>query len=133
MNISGITAETLYIGMIKAVLQKYWFAVVFITISHCPYNPIADLSPFLHVYVFFFKLHHTHEPNSTLLEPVLLHILSHSQAKKPALRNIDGPSVMRAEVEIDIKKMKGDKAAGSDGITTEIIKALKESGVDETI
>ena len=45
--------------------------------------------------------------------------------------NLDGPAIIRAEVEKAIGKASKGKAPGEDGSTTEIIVNLEDFGVDE--
>lgn len=51
--------------------------------------------------------------------------------KKPVKERTDGPPIIKVQAERNIGRMKGVKAAGSDGIPIEIIKALNEFGVDK--
>jgi hypothetical protein len=44
---------------------------------------------------------------------------------RATIQNNDGPTIVQAEIENEINKMKDGKAAGPDGITIEETKALK--------
>ncbi|GFO20090.1 endonuclease-reverse transcriptase [Plakobranchus ocellatus] len=53
------------------------------------------------------------------------------RCKKPKIKkNIEGPTILKEEVEAAIKKMKNGKATGPDNIPVEIIKALDTLGID---
>ena len=46
-------------------------------------------------------------------------------------KNSEGPPIMRDEVRAALKRMKPGKAPGPDNITTEMIEALEESGIEK--
>ncbi|GFO39078.1 endonuclease-reverse transcriptase [Plakobranchus ocellatus] len=55
------------------------------------------------------------------------------RCEKPKIKNnIEGPTILKEEVEAAIKKMKNGKATGPDNIPVEIIKALDNLGIDLT-
>ena len=47
-------------------------------------------------------------------------------------RNMDGPPILKSEVEAAIKKMKSGKATGPDNIPIEIVTSLEEIGINKT-
>ena len=49
----------------------------------------------------------------------------------PSMANSDGPPILRNEVENALRKMKNGKAAGSDEITAEMLKALGDFGINK--
>ncbi|GFO38846.1 endonuclease-reverse transcriptase [Plakobranchus ocellatus] len=55
------------------------------------------------------------------------------RSKKPKIKEkIEGPTILKEEVEAAVKKMKNGKATGPDNIPVEIIKALDNLGIDMT-
>ena len=51
---------------------------------------------------------------------------------KPEIKkDIEGPEILKCEVQEAIRKMKKNKACGPDGITAEMIQALDDFGVDK--
>ncbi|GFN97376.1 endonuclease-reverse transcriptase [Plakobranchus ocellatus] len=55
------------------------------------------------------------------------------RCEKPKIeKNIEGPTILKEEIEAAIKKMKNGKATGPDIIPVEIIKALDNLGIDLT-
>ncbi|RUS75926.1 hypothetical protein EGW08_016314 [Elysia chlorotica] len=54
-----------------------------------------------------------------------------ARPEKPTMPNEEGPPIMREEVEYALRGIKDGKASGLDNITIEMLKALKEFGVDE--
>lgn len=58
-------------------------------------------------------------------------IFEDKSGKKPALRNIDSPPIKKADAERVINKTKEDETMEPNAITTELIKALKEFGIDK--
>ncbi|GFN91553.1 craniofacial development protein 2 [Plakobranchus ocellatus] len=60
-------------------------------------------------------------------------IFKDDRCKKPKIKeNIEGPAILKEEVEAAIKKMKNGKATIPDNIPVEIIKALDNLGIDLT-
>ncbi|GFO44211.1 RNA-directed DNA polymerase from mobile element jockey-like [Plakobranchus ocellatus] len=60
-------------------------------------------------------------------------LLKDDRCKKPEIeKNIEGPTILKEEVEAAIKKMKNGKATGPDNIPVEIIEALDNLGIDMT-
>ena len=51
------------------------------------------------------------------------------RTSKPSPRNLDGPEILKAEVERAIRHIKRGKAPGDDAITAEMIQALDDFGV----
>ncbi|GFO07245.1 endonuclease-reverse transcriptase [Plakobranchus ocellatus] len=47
-------------------------------------------------------------------------------------KNIEGPTILKEDVEAAIKKMKNGKATGPDNIPIEMIKAIDNLGIDLT-
>ena len=46
---------------------------------------------------------------------------------------MEGPSIMKAEIEKSVKKMKRGKAAGEDGIMVEMVRALGDWGIEQIV
>ena len=49
----------------------------------------------------------------------------------PVIEASNGPQILKSEIENAIKIMKSGKASGEDGITTEMLKALEDTGLNE--
>ncbi|GFR89787.1 RNA-directed DNA polymerase from mobile element jockey-like [Elysia marginata] len=49
----------------------------------------------------------------------------------PMVSNLDGPPIIAAEVEYALKKMKSGKAPGLDNISTEMLKAIGNFGIEK--
>ncbi|GFO32989.1 hypothetical protein PoB_005949400 [Plakobranchus ocellatus] len=59
--------------------------------------------------------------------------LKDDRCEKPKIKkNIEGPTILKEEVEAAIKKMKNGKAMGPDNISVGIIKALDNLGINLT-
>ena len=54
-----------------------------------------------------------------------------NRPEMPSMVNSDGPPILRNEVENALRKMKNGKAAGSDEITAEMLKALGDFGINK--
>ena len=54
-----------------------------------------------------------------------------NRPEMPKVVNLDGPPILLTEVESALKRMKNGKAAGEDGITAEMLKALHEFGIQK--
>ena len=53
---------------------------------------------------------------------------------KPAIpKNMDGPKILRSDIQEALKKMKRHKAARPDEIVTELITSLEEYGVNKVV
>ena len=53
------------------------------------------------------------------------------RSSKPSPNNLDGPHILRSEVERAIKRVKKGKAPGADEVTADMIQALEDFGVDK--
>ena len=47
----------------------------------------------------------------------------------PNIEQLEGPTILEAEVEKAIKSMKKGKSAGDDGVTTEMLQAMDNLGI----
>ena len=54
-----------------------------------------------------------------------------NRPEKPKIENLEGPPILKTEVESALKRMKNGKAAGEDEITAEMLKALHEFGIEK--
>ena len=58
-------------------------------------------------------------------------LFADARPEKPEPPNLEGPPILKTEVRTAIKRAKTNKAPGADGVTTEMIKALEEFGVEK--
>ena len=59
-------------------------------------------------------------------------LFNDDRIEKPTiLKNMDGPKILKSEVESSLHKLKRNKAAGPDEVVTEMMLALEDYGIDK--
>ena len=59
-------------------------------------------------------------------------LFNDDRIEKPTiLKNMDGPKILKSEVESSLRKLKRNKAAGPDEVVTEMMIALEDYGIDK--